>query len=123
MNLPTAVILVVIVVLCVFAARTMYDTFTGKGGCHGGGGGSRTKRVRVSDKDEANYPFSQEVKVGGMTCARCAANVENALNALGDTWARVDLDAKTARVLSKRPLEASEIDEAVTRAGYYVSSR
>ena len=62
MNLPTAVILVVIVVLCVFAARTMYDTFTGKGGCHGGGGGSRAKRVRVSDKDEANYPFSQEVK-------------------------------------------------------------
>ena len=109
MNLPTAVILVVIVVLCVFAARTMYDTFTGKGGCHGGGGGSRAKRVRVSDKDEANYPFSQEVKVGGMTCARCAANV--------------DLDAKTARVLSKRPLEASEIDEAVTRAGYYVASR
>ena len=54
LNLPTAVILVVIVVLCVFAARTMYDTFTGKGGCHGGGGGSRTKRVRVSDKDEAN---------------------------------------------------------------------
>ena len=58
-----------------------------------------------------------------MTCARCAANVENALNAHGDTWARVDLDAKTARVLSKRPLEASEIDEAVTRAGYYVASR
>ncbi|HIY83135.1 MAG TPA: heavy-metal-associated domain-containing protein [Candidatus Rubneribacter avistercoris] len=123
MNLQTAVILVIIAVLCVFAARAMYDTFTGKGGCHGGGGASRARRARVADKDEANYPFFQEVKVGGMTCTRCAANVENALNALGDTWARVDLDAKTARVLSKRPLDASEIDKAVTRAGYYIASR
>ena len=116
MNLQTAVILVIIAVLCVFAARAMYDTFTGKGGCHGGGGALRARRARVADKDEANYPFFQEVKVGGMTCTRCATNV-------GDTWARVDLDAKTARVLSKRPLDASEIDKAVTRAGYYIASR
>ncbi|WP_281654509.1 heavy-metal-associated domain-containing protein [Eggerthella sinensis] len=121
MNAPTFVILAIILVLCVFSARRMYRSFTGKGDCCGGGGGApKVKRAKVSDTDEAHYPYRAEVKVGGMTCARCASTVENALNGVEGTWARVDLDAGTARILSKSPIDDDAIADAVTAAGYYL---
>lgn len=122
MSISTVVILAVIIVLCVFSARSMYRSFTGKGGCHGGGG-AKAKRVRVADTNEANYRCVQDVRIGGMTCANCATNVENALNGIDGAWARVDLGSGTAHILSKRPLEAGEIEQAVANAGYYVSAR
>lgn len=125
MNASTAIVLVLILVIAVFACRRMFRVFFGTSDCcgGGGGGGAKAKRVRVADTDEAHYPYVQDVQVGGMTCPACANAVENALNALGDTWARVDVDAGSAHVLSKRPLDAEEIRDAVAGAGYYMARR
>lgn len=122
MNAPTVILIVIIAVLAVFAARRMYRSFSGKGGCHGGGGGGEAKRVKVADLDESHYPYSQNLKVSGMTCDHCVCNVENALNSIEGTWARVDLTSGTAHVLSKAPVDEGRLHRAVTEAGYYVPS-
>ena len=57
---------------------------------------------RVEDTDESHYPFRYYVSIDGMKCSNCATNVENAINALGDTWAHVELGRHRAEVLSKK---------------------
>ena len=57
-----------------------------------------------------------------MTCANCAIRVENALNGLPGTWAKVSIATKTATVRTKEEpdADASAMREAVTSAGYVV---
>lgn len=119
MSWGTIVVLVIVALICIPAVRHMKRTWSGGGGCHGGGS-APSKKVIVKDTDEANYPYEIEVKISGMTCLNCVNNVENALNALGGTYARVDLDEGRARVLSKEPLDREAVERAITDAGYYV---
>ena len=72
---------------------------------------------------EANYPFSLDVKVKGMTCEKCVGRVQNALNAQPGTWARVDLGSGMAHILAKSPIDRDAVERAVEDAGYYVSHR
>lgn len=120
MNAPTIIILAIIAVCAIFAGRRMFASFSGKGGCHGGGGGPKVKRVRVTDTNKDNYPYSEDIKIGGMTCAHCVTNVENALNGIEGTWAHVDLTSGVAHILSKTPVDAATVKDAVSAAGYYV---
>lgn len=53
-----------------------------------------------------------------MSCAGCARHVEDALDSVDGTWARVDLGNGTAHVLSKRPIDADAYAAAVSDAGY-----
>ena len=125
MNVQTAVLLAVVVVLMVFAGKRVYKTFSLKGGgcaCHGGGNEPVVKKVRVTDTDKSHYPYEEDLLISGMTCERCVRNVENALNAVEGTWAKVDLASETAHVLSKQPIDGEKLKQAVTEAGYYVRS-
>ena len=108
MNVQTAVLLAVIVVGMVFAVRRMYRVFSLKDDCC------------VSDTNEANYKHALDLKIGGMTCEKCVENVQNAINSVdaGNVWARVDLDSKTAHILSKNALDQASVEEAVEAAGY-----
>lgn len=119
----TVIICIVIAVAMVFAGRQAIRTFSGDGSCCGKKSAKKAKRVRVADTDEANYPYATDVPVGGMTCAKCVAAVENALNGIDGVWARVDLDAKNAHVLSKQPLDMARVKDVVRDAGYYVMQR
>lgn len=119
----TVIICVVIAVCMVFALRRAIRTFSGDGSCCGGKSKKKVRRVNVSDKDEANYPYTTDIPVGGMTCEKCVSAVENTLNAFDGVWARVDLEAKNAHVLSKQPLDTEAVNGAIREAGYYVISR
>ncbi len=119
----TVIICAVIAVCMVFALRRAIRTFSGDGSCCGGKSKKKVRRVNVADKDEANYPYTTDIPVGGMTCAKCVAAVENTLNAFDGVWARVDLEAKNAHVLSKQPLDTEAVSDAIREAGYYVISR
>ena len=128
MNVQTAVLLAVIVVGMVFAARRMYRVFSLKDDCCGGGAKDSSKKFkaqRVSDTNEANYKHALDLKIGGMTCEKCVENVQNAINSVdaGNVWARVDLGSKTAHILSKNALDQASVEEAVEAAGYFVSRR
>ncbi len=117
----TIVIIVVIAILVVFAVRKAIKTFTGKGGgCHGSDN-TTAKRVKVSDKDESHYPYVEDFNIEGMSCDACASNVESAINALGDIWARVSWENGTAHVLAKQPIQQDVIESAVSDAGYYLA--
>lgn len=119
----TVIICVVIAVAMVFAGRQAIRTFSGDGSCCGKKSAKKAKRVHVADTDEANYPYTADVPVGGMTCEKCVAAVENALNGIDGVWARVSLDAKNAHVLSKQPLDMARVKDALRDAGYYVIQR
>lgn len=64
----------------------------------------------VDDTDESHYPFKYHVGISDMMCSNCAARVENAINAAGDTWAHVNLGRARAEVLAKT--EKTEADFA-----------
>ena len=127
MNAPTVIITIVIAILMVFALRRAYRVFSLKDDCCGGGPktpkAKKVAAVTVEDTDEANYPFSLDVKVKGMTCEKCVERVQNALNAQPGMWAKVDLASGTARILAKSPIDRDAVERAVEDAGYYVSHR
>ena len=127
MNAPTLIIIVVIAILMVFAVRHAYRVFSLKDDCCGGGPkapkAKKVAVVTVEDTDEANYPYSLDVRVKGMTCEKCVERVQNALNAQPGTWATVDLASGAAHILAKSPIDRDAVERAVEDAGYYVSNR
>ncbi|MBR3243263.1 MAG: heavy-metal-associated domain-containing protein, partial [Parasporobacterium sp.] len=73
------------------------------------------------DTDESHYPFRYYVSIDGMKCSNCATNVENAINALGDTWAHVELGRHRAEVLSKKEKTEEDLVRALKGTGYKVT--
>lgn len=80
------------------------------------------KRTGSADRNKAHYPYRAEAEITLMTCDRCAAKVENALNALDGVWAEVRIDTKKALIRSKEPVEESVIRSTVHQAGYGVGA-
>lgn len=70
-------------------------------------------------KDDGVEDMKKEFVIEGMTCAHCSKRVEDALNSLENTKAKVNLKKKTAFVETSLPDES--IVEAVTLAGYKVT--
>ena len=77
-------------------------------------------KVRVVDRNTANYPHSAIITIDGMTCANCARHIENALNNLGGTYATVDLGKRYAKVYFKAPYDEAQIRRVVKECGYTV---
>ena len=75
----------------------------------------------VADTDESHYMYKYRVPIEGMKCSNCAANVENAFNAMGDTWANDDLGRKRAEVLAKTEKTEADFAYAVKELGYKVT--
>lgn len=61
---------------------------------------------------------SVELRVGGMTCASCAARIERSLNSLEGVEARVNYATETATVLTDDPVPVEELVAAVEAIGY-----
>lgn len=85
------------------------------------GGPEAVLRRPVEDTDESHYPYKYYVSVDGMKCSNCAANVENAINGSGDTWANVNLGRKRAEVLSKNEKTEEDFVKALKGTGYSVT--
>lgn len=76
---------------------------------------------RVEDTDRSHYPFKYYVSIDGMMCSNCAANVENAINASGDTWAHVNLGRHRAEVLAKKEKTEEDFVKALKGTNYKVT--
>lgn len=76
---------------------------------------------KVEDTDRSHYPYSYHIAIDGMKCSNCAVNVENALNASGDTWATVDLGRHQASVLSKAEKTEDDFVKALRSTNYRVT--
>ena len=68
----------------------------------------------------ASAPESREVELSirGMTCAACAARVENKLSALDDVSAAVNFATETATVTALASVPVARLIEAIEQAGY-----
>ena len=118
MNASTALILAIFLAFGLVALKgTMKRMFHG---CCGGGG-PKTKRIKVSDKNPSHYPCLVTLSIEGMSCSACALRVENTLNSMEGVWAKVNLPQKTALVRSKEKLREADIRRAVSQAGYSVT--
>ena len=76
---------------------------------------------KVADTDKSHYPFKYIISIDGMMCSNCAANVENAINAMDDTWACVELGRHRAVVLSKNEKAEHDFAEALRKTSYSVT--
>lgn len=116
-NLPTILIIAVLVVLCVIAVRSMIKR--GKNGCCGAGGGDIAEDIR---KDTSGYTNRYTVKIGGMHCDKCASRIATAFNRQDGVFAEVDWKSGTAHVVSAQPLPELLIRRTVMGLDYTVES-
>ena len=117
--MSTVIIVAVIAVICVFGIKS-YVKKLSYGCC--GSGDEPAKKIKVADKNEADYPHCAKVGVEGMTCKNCKIRVENYFNEKDGVWAEVDLKNKSALVRSKEVFSEKEIRDTVSRAGYTATS-
>ena len=115
--MANAVIILILIILIWYAVRRIVKTIMHGGSCCGGGSSSE-KKIRVRDRNKANYPYSYELKVEGMVCSGCVRKVENAFNSDGELWARVNLENKTVHVLSKKEMTEDSFRELLKGTSY-----
>ncbi|MBR2779756.1 MAG: heavy-metal-associated domain-containing protein [Firmicutes bacterium] len=108
----STLIIIIGVLLIAYAVYATVQKARGKSKAASCCGSKETVLAKpVADTDESHYPYKYNVSIEGMQCSNCAANVENAINASGDTWAHVNLGRRRAEVLSKsEKTEASFAD-------------
>ncbi|MDD4543702.1 MAG: heavy metal translocating P-type ATPase [Clostridia bacterium] len=73
---------------------------------------------RFKPNNEKGAKMKKEITIEGMSCSHCSKRVEDALNRLENTHAKIDLKKKTAFVETEQSDEA--ITKAVKEAGYLV---
>lgn len=124
MGVSDVVLIVAVLVVVVVAARRFSGSVRGTRDCCSGAskGEGEVRMPRPADTNPDHYPYEATLEVGGMTCENCAARVAGALNALGGTWAEVDLSAGTALLRSKDAIDESACRRAVEDAGYELVS-
>jgi P-type Cu+ transporter len=73
---------------------------------------------RSSGPGEPSGLARVELWVQGMTCAACAAKVENKLNAIENVTATVNFATEKATVTAPSPVSVRLLVEEIERAGY-----
>ena len=114
-------IIIIGVLLIVYAVYGTVQKARGKAKSSCCGSAESVLPRPVADTDESHYPFKYYVSIDGMKCSNCAANVENAINASGDTWTHVNLGRNRAEVLSKTEKTEADFAKALQGSGYKVT--
>jgi P-type Cu+ transporter len=78
----------------------------------------RTATARRPAAPAAGPARSADLVIGGMTCASCAARIEQRLNRLAGVTATVNFATQTARVRFPAAMAADDLITAVEQAGY-----
>ncbi len=119
--MASKLIIIAGILLIAYAVYGTVQRVRGKSKSSCCGSAETVLRRPVEDTDESHYPYKYVVSVDGMMCSNCAANVENAINKSGDTWAHVNLGRKRAEVLSKAEKTADDFAEALKGTDYRVA--
>lgn len=111
----TIIICAVLVLIAFFAIRN-YIKKLSNGCC--GAESDGIKKVKTSDTNKNNYPFSKTIEIEGMTCKNCATRVENAFNSIDGFYASVNLKKNQATILMKENKDDALLRQIVRDAGY-----
>ncbi|WP_027400462.1 heavy metal translocating P-type ATPase [Anaerovorax odorimutans] len=76
----------------------------------------------IKNEKEEDKKMKKIMKINGMMCDHCSRRVEDALNALENVNAKVDLDQKIATIETANDIEDEILINTVTAAGYEVVS-
>ena len=116
--------IIIVTVLILILAAAIYGTVKrirfGSSCC-----GTKTppeKKVKVRDKNIANYPYKYILHVDGMHCSNCARRVENALNKTEGRWATADIANKEVRLYSKHEETDRDLAGVIAASGYTLLS-
>ena len=114
----------IITILIVIVAAAVYGTVKrvryGSACC--GTKDAPDKRIKVSDRNRANYPYKYILNVDGMHCSNCARRIENTFNATDGRWAVADIGKKEVSLLSKHEETEAELARITASAGYTMLS-
>ena len=105
----TAIIVIILLLLCVYAGYSYRKKLRYGGGCCGEHDAMETK-VKVADRNKKHYSYQVVLSIDGMTCSNCSRRVENALN------------QQEGMVLLKQPPDPDALRAIVQTAGYTVLS-
>ncbi len=62
------------------------------------------------------------LEIKGMSCSHCAARVEKALNKIEGVEAKVDLNARSAKVVTSKPVANEAYYKALEDSGYEITA-
>lgn len=114
----TIIICAVLTAICIYSVIKYKKNLSS--GCCGASKEGSVKKIRVADKEKSHYPYTEILKIDGMSCGNCANRVENALNSIDGVWSSVDLGKQEALVRMKHPVELEVFKKAVLEQGYVV---
>lgn len=113
------VLVVLIVLIALGGVRAFMKRAKGESCC---GGGATDVKIEPADKDKNNYKYVAQVGLSGMHCKNCASKIQNKLNSLDGTWAKVNFSKSSAEVLLKENNQEEAIKKAVSDEGYSVTT-
>ncbi|MCM1579503.1 MAG: ATPase P [Ruminococcus sp.] len=116
--MATAVIIVLLVIVCVFSVKSYMKKLSH--GCCGAGGDNEGAAADRDNWDISGYNFRYAVKIGGMSCKNCAAKIENTFNRKEGVYSRADFKKGTAEIFSLSPLSEFAVRQTVVGLGYSV---
>lgn len=108
----TIIIIVVLAAICAFAVRSIIVK-ANRGCC--GGASDKTERVK---KSAEGCPYHYIIEVGGMSCEKCAARIENAFNRRDGFSASVNLAGGIAEVNTAEPVSELILRKTICDLGY-----
>ncbi len=111
------ILILIVVVIAFFAIRFTVKRLQGKAGCCGGGG---QNSVMIEPKHIEKILGKKEIVIDGMKCKNCSSRVQNALNALENVNASVNLKKKTAKVKFGQGITDELLKSTVEGCGYKV---
>lgn len=112
----TAIIVVILVIICILAVKSGMKHMKGEGGCCGGGSDEPERKVL-----EGEVIGQKTVYIEGMHCDHCKNTVERFINQIDGAVAKVNLKKNLAVVSYDRPVNDEDIIRAVKRADFTVT--
>ena len=109
----TAVILVVLVIVVIFAVKSGIQHSKGEGGCCGGGGSIKEdKKVLTGD-----IIATKIVTIDGMNCKN---SIEHQINRIDGASCEVNLKKKIATIQMDKPVDNETIRRTIERLDFKV---
>ena len=111
--MANVIIVLILVVVVGIALKSTRKHMKGESSCCGGGG----EIYQALEDKKLDNPI---IKIKGMTCQHCVANVTRAINAIEGVSSQVNLKKEEAHVVYDRDVDNQVIISAVKQAGYDV---
>lgn len=112
--MSTAIILIILIGICIFAIINSKKHFKGEGGCCGGTG------IEKSEKTLNYIADKKKVFISGMHCKNCANKIENAINDVSYLACEVNLKENLAIVTGNKTINEGEVKKIIEKLGYEV---